>query len=286
MAELVFWPNSKFAGTAVGAAVSVALGVDGDDVDVLTGEISGVGGTPSTVRLEAASATIALSRVRKSQTYVSQTVADIVNDLAGDAEIDEVSADLALSAYSVDQRRTVWAHLVELASLAGADVGCAASGGLRFVPPASGPGAFRFLFGATVLDWRLASLPSPPVPGIAPHGAASEQGSEKWHWILHDPVGEGGDPTRIVGAFHTRDAADGLARALAERAARSGLRGGARLVGEPGLRPGEVFEIENLPGPAAGPFRVLTVRHMLSPRQGFITDVTVEGAGGGGGLPI
>jgi hypothetical protein len=260
--------------------------VDGEDDDLLTGEIAGTGGNPTGVRLDAVSATIVLSRARKSQTYVSQTVADIVNDLASDVDVDEVSADLTLSAYSVDQRRTVWAHLVELAWLAGADLGCAASGGLRFVPPASGPGSFRFLFGATVLEWRLANRPSPPVPKIAPNGAASEQGADKWHWLLHDPVGEGAASTRVVGAFHTRDAADILVKALEERAARAAVRGFVRLVGEAGLRPGEVIEIDDLPGPVAGPFRLLTVQHTFDARYGFYTNATVEGGGAGGGLPL
>ncbi|HVP42877.1 MAG TPA: hypothetical protein VMS96_05565 [Terriglobales bacterium] len=285
IAELTFWPQSKFAETAVGVQFALALGADGEDEDVLTGEIVGSRGTPSGVRLEAVSATVALSRTRKSQTYVSQTVADIVNDLASDVDIDAVSADLTLSAYSVDQRRTVWAHLVDLASLSGSDLGCAASGGLRFVPPSSGPGSTRFMFGATVLDWRLTNLTPPLVPRVAPQGAASEQGAEKWHWILRDPVGEGGDPTRVVGAFHTREAADGLAKALEERAARSAVRGSVRLVGESALRPGEVIEIDDLPGPVAGPFRLLTVRHTFDARYGYYTDVTVESSGGGG-LPF
>jgi hypothetical protein len=282
--ELIMWPQSKFAETPVGAQFTLALGVDGDDEEVLTGEVTGSGGAPSGTRLEAVSATIALSRTRKSQTYASQTVADIVNDLASDIDIDEVSADLTLSAYSVDQRRTVWAHLVELASLSGSDLGCAASGGLRFVPPSAGPGTTRFMFGATVLDWRLENLPLPPVPKVAPQGAASEQGTDKWHWILRDPVGENGAPTRVVGAFHTRDAADGLAKVLEERAARSTLRGGVRLVGESALRPGDVIEIDDLPGPVAGPFRLLTVRHTFDAHHGFYTDLTVESSGGGGGL--
>lgn len=283
---MTLWPKSKFAESAAGSQITLALGVDGEDEDVLTGELIGAGGTPSGVRLDAVSATIALSRVRKSQTYVSQTVADIVNDLASDSDVDEVSADLTLSAYSVDQRRTVWAHLVELASLAGADLGCAASGGLRFVPPASGPGACSFLFGATVLDWRLANCTPPPVPKVVPNGAASEQGSDKWHWLLHDPVGADAAWTRVVGAFHTRNAADALAKALEERAARAAVRGLVRLVGEAGLRPGEVIEIDELPGPVAGPFRLLTVQHTFDARHGFYTDATVEGGGAGGGLPF
>jgi len=284
-AQLTLWPKSKFAQSATGAQITLSLGVDGEDQDILTGEIVGAGGIPSGMRLEAVSATIALSRTRRSQTYISQTVADIVNDLASEVDIDEVSADLTLSGYCVDQRRTVWGHLVELAALAGADLGCSASGGLRFVPPTSGPGSFSFLFGATVLDWRLENLMPPPVPKIAPQGAASDQGSDKWHWILHDPVGEGADPTLIVGAFHTRDAADALAKAIEARAARAAVRGAVRLVGEAGLRPGEVIEIDDLPGPVAGPFRLLNVRHRFDTRQGFYTDVTVESAGGGG-LPF
>jgi hypothetical protein len=268
-AELTLWSDSKFAKSAAGASIAIALGVEGEEEDLLTGEIAGAVGNPSAVRLDAVSATIALSRARKSQTYVSQTVADIVNDLASDVDVDEVSADLTLSAYSVDQRRTIWAHLVDLASLAGADLGCAASGGLRFVPPATGPGPFSFMYGATVLEWRLSTSTPLPVRKIAASGAASEQGAEKWHWLLHDPVGPDASPTRVVGAFHTRDAADALAKALGERAARTAVRGFVRLVGEAGLRPGEVIEIADLPGPAAGPFRLLTVDHTFDARDGF-----------------
>jgi hypothetical protein len=285
-AEMWLWPGSKFAGTSVGAPITIALGTDDDNEDVLTGEIAAAGAGPSAVKLEGISATVALSRTRKSQTYLSQTVSDIVNDLASDVDIDEVSAGLTLSAYSVDQRRTVWAHLVELAALAGADLGCAASGGLRFVLPAAGPGGLSYRYGATVLDWRLANLMSPPVPKIVPNGAASEQGSDRWHWLLHDPVGGSADPTRIVAAFHTRDAADALAKTLEERAGRTAMRGTMRISGDAALRPGEVIEVDNLPGPAAGPFRVLGVRHTFDARHGFYTDAFVEGAGGGGGFPI
>jgi hypothetical protein len=72
---------------------------------------------------------------------------------------------------------------------------------------------------------------------------------------------------------------------LKQRAARTAVRGFVRVVGEAGLRPGEVIEIDDLPGPVSGPLRLMTVQHTFDARYGFYTDATVE-ASGGGGLPF
>lgn len=284
-AELVFWPRTKFASAAVGSKISVAAGTNGAEKDVLAGEITAVSRTPLGVAIEALAATVQLSRSRRSQTYINQSVADIVRDLARPVDIDEVEADLQLEAYSVDTERTVWGHLLDLARLSGADVGSSPAGGLRFVPVRPGSASRTFRFGADILDWDVAKAKGFEVPGVAPHGAASEAGKDKWHWLVRDPVGAGGKPSRVVGAFHTRDAADQLASALKDRAKRSDLRGEVRLVGEPRVRPGEVVKIRDLPGPDPGPLRVLEVHHELD-GSGFLTSLVVEGAGGGPGLPI
>jgi hypothetical protein len=258
--------------------------------DVLSGEVVSVSQTPLAVVVEAIAATVQLSRTRRSQTYISQSVADIVRDLAGPVDIDEIQADLQLEAYSVDAQRTVWGHILTLAHLSGAEVGCSPTGGLRFVPVRSGSATRILRYGAAILDWDVAASQAFAAPGVAPHGAASEAGQDKWHWLVRDPVGAGGKPSWVIGAFHTRDAADQLASALAKRAVRAGLRGEVVIVGEPGVRPGEVIQISGLPGHDPGPLRVLAVHHRLD-GHGFLTSLTVEGSGGGGaagllGLPL
>jgi len=286
MVELELWPGAKFASAAPGAALTVALGTEGNDDDVFAGEVTGVHRTPRAVRIDALSKTIALSRLRKSRTYLDQTVADIFNDLASSVGVEDVMADLKLSAYSIDDRRTVWAHILELAMLAGAEATVSAAGALRFVPIGSGAASHTFRHGTTLLRWDVQTVPPPKVPKVVASGAASEQGADRWHWLNHDPVGEGAEHSWLVGAFHTRDAADALAETLTQAAKRAEVRGSIRVVGEPTLRPGDVVELENLPGGASRSFRIPTLRHTLDPRSGFVTEAIVEGNEDSGGFGL
>jgi hypothetical protein len=285
-AELILWPGSKLAAASPGASLTLALGEAGDEEDVFRGEVSAVGSLPGGVVLEGLGATVALSRAYRSQTYLRQSVGAIVRDLAGEAPIDEVEADTRLDVYSVDDRRPVWAHLADLARLAGCEVSAGPSGGLRFLPPREGAPA-TLGWGADVLAWDVASSPPPPAPLAAALGAASEQGAERWHWLRHDPVADpGATPTRLLAPLRTRDAAESLGGALAARAARAGARGTVRLVGRPDLRPGDRAEVADLPPPDPGPLRILAVEHLLDGRRGFVTTLTVEAGGGGGAASL
>lgn len=275
-ARLRLWPASKLAGTAVGARIELDLGEAGDEVRVLTGEVVATRATPVAVELEALAATVALSRSRAVQSFVGVSVADVVRALAGEVAVDTVEANLTLEAYAVDDRRPAWAHLRRLAALVGAELGASADGGLRFVPPQTGPGAVTLRAGAELLAWHVGPQAAPTPPAVKAHGSASEQGSERWHWIRRDPAG--GEPARIIGGFHTRDAADGLASALSARAARGGLGGRIIAVGDPTLRAGDAIAFEGLAGLSSG--RALEVVHRLDGR-GFCTELYIEGTDGG-----
>lgn len=285
-AEIVVWPQSKFANVKPGASISVALGTVDSEEDVLTGKITSVSQSDAAVVLEALGATAELSQTRRSQTYVSQSIADIVRDLAAPVDIDEVDANIKLAAYSVDDRRSVWGHLLDLSRLTGAELGSSASGGLRFVPVRSGSATRKFRQGADLLGWKIApNRPAEKPLAVVPHGAGSEAGQEKWHWLLHDPVGSSGKPSRVVGGFHSRDATDNLNQALEARVKRASVWGSLRLVGESKVRPGEIVAVEDLPGNDPGALRVLEVRHAFD-EAGFITQLAVEGSGAGMGLSL
>ncbi|HEY8206849.1 MAG TPA: hypothetical protein VIG99_05160, partial [Myxococcaceae bacterium] len=264
-----------------GDTLEISLGeLDGEDA-VFTGEVTGVMAGADALVVEGLAATVALSRARRSQTYISQTVADIVKDLASDVDVDEVQGDLQFDAYSLDDRRTLWSHLLDLAALTGADVGCSAEGGLRFSPFESGSAEVSLRYGADVLSWHAGPRPAPAVPTAIASGAASDQGSEKWHWLTRDPA-NGSTAARVIGAFRTKDAADQLNQALSDRASRAALRGQVLLVGRAGVRPGARVEVTDLPSGDPGTLRVLAVEHVLDARTGFTTALTVESAGGGG----
>lgn len=280
-AEVMLWPSSKFAGAEVGSPMAIALGQDGDEEDVWSGEVTAVASGADGVIIDGLAGTLPLSRRRVSQTYLDQSVADIVRDLATGVQIDEVSGDTNLPAYSVDDRRPVWAHLLDLAHLVGADVGSSTAGGLRFVPVRTGSAEVRLRYGSDVLSWSGGGAPRLDVPTILAHGAASEAGADQWHWIRRSPTPSGaGGPVRVVAAFSTRDAADGMGQALAARAARAAVQGRLRIVGRPTIRPGDAVEVSDLPSGDLGTLRVLAVEHALDGRGGFVTALTVEGAEG------
>jgi phage protein D len=278
-AELAAGPGSPLAAASPGSRLAVALGEEGEEETVWTGEVTEVAATDGGTRLEGLAATVALSRERRSQTYLRQSAADIVRDLAASATLDRVQAPLRLESYSVDDRRSVWAHLLDLARLAGCDLSASPEGGVRLVPPRR-VGAVPLRYGADLLAWRVAAAAAPEAAKTAALGAASEQGAKRWHWLRRDPVpSPGAAPTLVLGALRTRDAADGASRALADRADRAAVRGEVVLVGRPALRPGDLVELHGLPEePAPGTLRVLAVEHRLDGRAGFVTALTVQGA--------
>ncbi|HVE86640.1 MAG TPA: hypothetical protein VND93_27470 [Myxococcales bacterium] len=285
-AELTLWPSTKLKDAAAGDTLEISLGETDGEEAVFTGEVTEVLAGADAVVLEGLAATVALSRSRKSQSYLSQSVADIVKDLASDIDVDEVQGDLQLDAYAVDDRRSLWSHVLDLAALTGADVGCSAEGGLRFSPFQGGSADVSLRYGADVLSWHAGPRAAPAVPTVIASGAASDAGAEKWHWLTRDPA-SGSTSARVVAAFRTRDAADQLNQALADRAGRAALRGQVTLVGRTDVRPGARVEIQDLPTGDLGTLRVLAVEHVLDARAGFTTALTVEsaGGGGGGGLP-
>jgi hypothetical protein len=277
--ELLVWPRSKLASPSVGGSVTLSLGDKDSEDDVFSGEVAAVQPSADGILVEAIGATIALSRQRLCRTWVQQSVADIVNDLAGSATVDEVEGDLQLEVYTVDDRRTAWSHLVELAELVGADLGASAAGGLRFVPPKTGDASVTLRFGAELLGFTAGPAPQPTAATVGAHGAASEAGSDDWHWLLRapNPSGSSGGRMRTPGAVRTRDAADSIAQSLADRASRAQVRGRLVAVGRADLRPGDLVDTSDLPSDP-GTLRVLDATHVLDARTGWYTAYSVEGA--------
>lgn len=285
-ATLHCWPGSKFNRAQPGDAFNLALGGQGDETNVLSGEVLSVRQRPDALVINGVAASITLSRRFSSGSHINPTVADVVRDLIGNAKVDRIDAPLKLGVWFADNRLSVWQQLQALARLAGADLGCAAEGGLRFVSPtpvgpASPSAPVRLRHGADLLHWDLAQYSAatrPATPQLAPHGAGSEAGSARWHWLAHDPVGAGADTARVPGALASRDAAQSASQALAAQGTRQARSGQLLIVGHATLRPGDRVQLIDLPGDDPGPLRVLAVQHRITPDAGFLTRLTVEAA--------
>lgn len=275
-ARVGLWLNSRAGGVAPEARASIALGEGTDLTDVWAGTISWVEAGERRVALEGLSHTAQLSAQRVARAWQDQSVGDIVRDLAGPVQIDNVDASLQLPWYAVDTRRTVWSHLRELAQLIGADVTSNPSGGVRFVPSASSAQTHTLRYGADLIRWQLAELPAVDAPGIRAYGAASEAGAQQWHWLLGD-AGSGGGVS-IPGAIRTKDAADLGTKARTDRAARRAHRASVLALGVPAIRPGDVVRLADVPGAPQERYRVTGVAHRLDGRTGFTSALQMEGA--------
>jgi hypothetical protein len=274
-------PLTPMDDTATGATFEIALGY-GDELEtVFTGTVATVEKTPSGVILEGVAATWPLARKRVAQSYVEQTVKQIVEDLLGQAEVDagEIEAPLKLFAYHVDERRTVWSHLLDLARLASCDVICSAAGALDFRPPRSGPSADHTLrYGADLVRWSLGPRDPQTPRKVVPYGAASEEGGEKWHILLREPDGGSpSDPTIVPAALRDRDGAKALEDGLAKLAERRATGGTLLIVGNAEIRPGDVLELSDMPAGEPDLVRATLVTHLLDGAAGFRTNLTVEG---------
>jgi phage protein D len=273
-ARVQLWLRSKAASLAPDAPVSIALGEKDDLVDVWAGKVSHVTTGDRHVLIDGLAHTAQLSRTRVTKTWQEQTVADIVRDLATDVDMDEIDASLSLPWFAVDTRRTVWAHLRDLAHLIGADLAASASGAVRFVPARTSGAVHSLRFGAQLMRWNIGALQTAEPPALRAYGAASEAGSQQWHWLL----GDAGDAVGTTpGAIRTKDAADAATRARRDRASRRGQRGTALATGSPAVRPGDVVTLDQVPGAASSGYRVTRVLHQLDGRAGFTTSLRMEG---------
>jgi phage protein D len=274
--------QSPVADLDAGTAVEIALGYGDATEAVFTGDVVAVERLAGVVCVEGLARTHALARTRAAQSYLDQTVADIVRDLLGKGGVDagDIDASLKLAVHHVDERRTIWAHIVDLARLASCDLIAAADGSLDCRPPRSGPTPDHTLrHGADMLAWSVGPrTPLGDPPAVVPYGAASEAGAEKWHLLLREPDrGSPSAPTRVVEALRDRDGARALESGLQKAAQRRTLAGRIVIVGNSAIRPGDVLKLSDLPNGEDCIARALAVSHGFDGAAGFRTAIGLEG---------
>ncbi len=276
-----FGAISRFSDVAAGASAVVELGY-GDDLEtVLTGTVTAIERRPWGLVVEGLAATFALSRTRIGRSYVSQSAGDIVSDLVGAAQcsVGEVSSSLSFSAYHADERRSVWSHLCALAQLAGCELSAEGDGSVDFRPPKSGSPDHSFRHGAELVAWDVGPRDTVQTDvSVVPFGAASEQGSEKWHVLLREP--DGGSPsdeTLVPGALRDRDSAQTFEKALKDARTRRATGGEVLVGGDAGVRAGDVLTLDDVPGAGSDPLRITSAAHRLGGTSGFYTLMRVEG---------
>ena len=273
--------HSPLIDSASGAALTVAMGY-GDDVDdVFTGVVTDTRRTPWGVVLDALTDACVLTTVRIGRAYLDQTAADVATDLiaSGGARVGRIDAAVDLPVYHVDERRSAWRNLCDLARLTGSTLRSAADGSIDLTPPRTGVPDHRLRCGAELLGWGTGEAGSlPDAPAVAPSGAGSEAGATRWQLLLAEP--DGGPPSRptlVPSAIRTRDAARAVEDALAAARTRCARRGTLVAVGLPAVRGGDLVDVTDLPHGADAAWRVLDARHVLD-RGGLRSRLLLEAA--------
>lgn len=270
---LNLWRDSVLAGTAPGSDAEISL----NDELIWTGTINANTHHNNQQQLQGLALTAQLSQIRRSTTWSDMSVADIVTDLASPLQVD-VDADLMFSSYSIDNRRSAWAHLQRLAHLAGAEISCSGDGELHFITAGQTNAPVDIRYGAELLNWQLRQQSPTVAVGSVPRGSASSAGQDKWHWINHDPLGGDTDVKQITGAFHSRDAADSFTENNNARANRTVMQGDLWVMGNPELRPGMWVSLNGIPGEPMPVLRLLQVEHHFASDSGFISRLQVQTA--------
>lgn len=277
-AWLVLGPLSPWLEVDAGAAVELSLGSGEDTLEaVFTGEVERVRHGRWGTALTVLGSTAALDRVRIGRAYTAQVAGDIVRDLCSEAGLTPGSVDdgPTLAAYHVDEGRTGWRHVRDLARLLGAELTCGAKGEVHVRAPRTGSAQHTLRAGAELLDWSAGRRQTRADPlQIGPYGAASEQGSDAWSLVHHQPGGGGAH--RVLPAIRDREGASALDSAATAAHARSGARARVLSTGQPAVRAGDLVELDGVPR-AAATYRVLRARHQLD-TAGLRTALELEAA--------
>ena len=282
---------------ALGDTGSLKLGYgDGGTESVFAGEVYAVHRSLSgATRVAAANGGAALASLRLNRSYEKRKAGEIVRDLASELGVQtgSIEAGPKFPFYVVDDGRSGWTHIADLAAKSGFVARFDGDGKLAFGPPSEGQPAQTFSYAQDVLALDAAEAsPAAGAVTVVGEGAAGTKGDDAWSWLVKDPSGVtgsagSGDPARLVRdrSLRNADAASGAAQGLAAAATAGAASARLLVAGAPKATVGSTVAVEGAPDDALnGTYIVRGVRHRYAKRGGFtsLLLLTRSGAGGGG----
>ncbi|MDA8140168.1 MAG: hypothetical protein M0036_16095 [Desulfobacteraceae bacterium] len=247
--------------------------------------------------IETANGSSALGRFRINQSYEKQSAGDIVSDLASQAGVqtDAVESGVDLPFYVVDDRRSAWEQIAQLARMSGFAAYFTVEDKLCFKALAQGQPAQTFTYGLDILAFQASQSPGPALTfAVVGEGAAGSQGEEAWSWLIKDPSSvtaeAGGGPIRKVissPALRSSQSAQTAADGLAAETQQKVNIGRIITPGAPAVVVGSTIEVADLPADELNGVGLVTrVIHEFSKTSGFISRIDFYKPGnGGGGVP-
>jgi hypothetical protein len=255
---------------------------------VLTGKVREVVRTPRVTVACLYDAGGLLGELRPSATFENQSGSDIVRQLASEVAVTvgRLELDLDLPAYVGHPRRTAAEHVAELCRVGASLARVTSEGDLEVIKRPAGPPEKALLYGREFTEYRAfnstCASPSRFAMAFGPSGTSSAPTAR-----LHtkDAVPASASPggrgvlREPVPMIRTASAADNASKALQEAVAARSRRLEARCFLLPGIRPGQVVEVQSLPdGLSGGPWLITRVTHRLAPAHGGETMLEAESA--------
>jgi hypothetical protein len=274
-----------------GDPISIEL-KSGDVSDtVMTAEVQSVKSSFGTTVIEGRTGAQKLADTRLNQVYENQTLNQIVNDLAGQADVDtgNIETGTTYSYFVVHESRNLLKHIREMARREGMDVYFNTDNKLTLKKFNKSSADHVFSFCIDILDLRLLNH-QPVSEHVMVYGEspASNQGPDTWHWVAKDispfqsEVGQGTKTLAVTdGVIRTKDAADTYAASKFGAIIDNSRLGRLKVLGNPTVKLGDAIEIKDAEKPELnGLFKVTSVRHVLSKQEGYLTHIGFGGIGG------
>ncbi|CAJ36895.1 phage late control D family protein [Methanocella arvoryzae] len=262
-----------------GDEVSVELGFDGSNTKVFTGGVDSVDPAVSGATITCLSLASLLARKRINQVYEKQAAGAIVEDIAGRAglAVKEPDDGLSFPSYVIDDSKTAYQHLRELAELSGCDLFLNAEGHLIFKKyEEQKPITLRY--GRDIVDVSVQET-NPRVSGVRvfEESPASSMGDDTSHWLSKKTMGGscGDEDGHLITnpAIRDKDTADQVARNYLEKHAVS-LSGTVKAIGVPKAGLCSTIRIKEAPDARMnGDFKVVRVTHTFGGERGFMSAI-------------
>lgn len=270
--------------------VDISLGYDDGSelVQVMTGTIVQVTPNLVTRRLTGHSTAETLLHACINETYEDFSAGEIVEDLAQRAGVqtEKVEDGIQFPAYVIDDRRSFYHHMHQLAEHCGFDGYINANGKLIFEKFVGGKTVHVFDYAKHILELEVVQTPlaaaSVEAWGESPGGGNAQ---EAWAWLTKDFAGSkgsagSGDPKFLLEspALRTAKAAQKAADAAFTRIKRRAVRGSLLVTGLPQVKLGDALRIRDVPEDALNQsYQVRGVTHRITKMGGFTTRIEFRG---------
>ena len=250
---------------------------------VMTGTVERIEPNLTTTRVIGYGGEMKMLRTFHDQTYEQMKAGAIVRDLAGKAGTEVAQADDGISfpVYVVEGRRSVYAHMLDVAEFCGFDLYLTPEDRVVFEKFFNGKAVHLFEYGKHLIALDVRRTPPSAeqvqVWGESPTGS---KGNDAAAWLttdFSDSKGVAGAGSTLLlerPALRTTKAASTAAKAALTAIQRRTLRGELLSLGRPEVKLGDALRLTGMADNSLNTdFQVRTVTHRIIKTGGFVTRI-------------